>query len=127
MPGSGELQLPQGAIALRLGPHANSPIRTDCCIFFNFSISMIARVEPSSADVGGGRWTGVETELFSPTSAAALLCASSATSVETADQRAVFRVLTVVRSTSSQLSSQGTKFFVKIGDVLQCAAGPRLF
>ena len=87
---------------------------------------MIARVEPSSADVGGGRWTGVETELFSP-SAAALLCASSATSVETADQRAVFRVLTVVRSTSSQLSSQGTKFFVKIGDVLQCAAGPRLF
>ena len=56
-----------------------------------------------------------------------LLCVSSAASVEFADRRAIFRALTVVHSTSSLLSDQGMKFFVKIGDVLQCAAGPRLF
>lgn len=35
---------------------ANLPIRTDCCIFFNFSISMIAAGRLSSeAEIWGGR------------------------------------------------------------------------
>ena len=69
----------------------------------------------------------VETGLFSSTSVTVLLYAGSAASTESADRRRIFRTPTVVHSTSSLLSDQGMKFFVEIGDVLQCAAGPRLF